>query len=219
MSALVRYDEMCRAIDAAYRVDEVKEIRDKALAFEHYSRQAKNPEPERQACDIRLRAERKVGQLLASEEKAKGARGNPGGQGAAIVRSTDEAAQSPKTLAEMGITKDQSSKWQQLAKVPEEQFEAALAGPSKPSTNGILAAVAATSEASPPAVAPMDPQALWLWGVVRQFERDGLLDRDVNDLVELWTDAMWDSAITLLPRLNAWLAQLSDGEPEENIDA
>jgi hypothetical protein len=30
MSSLVRYDAMCRAIDAAYAVDEVKAIHDKA---------------------------------------------------------------------------------------------------------------------------------------------------------------------------------------------
>jgi hypothetical protein len=34
---LVRYDAMCRAIDAAFDVDEVKDIRDKAMAFEVYA--------------------------------------------------------------------------------------------------------------------------------------------------------------------------------------
>jgi hypothetical protein len=44
-----------------------------------------------------------------------------------------------KTLGEMGISYDQSHRWQQLAAVPEDQFEAALAGP-KPSTTGIIEA-------------------------------------------------------------------------------
>ena len=30
---LVRYDAMCRVISSAYKVDEVKDIRDKALAL------------------------------------------------------------------------------------------------------------------------------------------------------------------------------------------
>ena len=61
---LARYDTMCRAIDAAYEVDEVKDIRDKAKALEEYAKQARNVEAERRACEIRLRAERKAGKLL-----------------------------------------------------------------------------------------------------------------------------------------------------------
>ena len=49
---LVRYDAMCSAIAAAYEVDEVKDIRDKAIALEVYARQARNTEAERQACEI-----------------------------------------------------------------------------------------------------------------------------------------------------------------------
>jgi hypothetical protein len=63
---LMRYDAMCTAIDRAYEVDEVKDIHDKAVALEAYFRQAKNPEPERRACEIRLRAERKAGLLVPS---------------------------------------------------------------------------------------------------------------------------------------------------------
>jgi hypothetical protein len=57
-----------------------------ARAIEVYARQARNTEAERQACEIRLRADRKVG-LLLREREMKGAHGNPGGQGAPIVRS------------------------------------------------------------------------------------------------------------------------------------
>jgi hypothetical protein len=93
-------------------VDEVKDIRDKAQALEIYQRQARNTDAEWKACEIRLRAERRCGQLLAEMEKARGARGNPGGQGATIVRSHDATTQS---LADLGITKTQSSRWQKLA--------------------------------------------------------------------------------------------------------
>src|SRR5712664_1718361 len=73
-SQLMRYDAMCRAIDAAYEVDEAKNIRDRAIALEVYSRQAKNTEAERKACEIRLRAERKAGKLSAKLEKSPGKR-------------------------------------------------------------------------------------------------------------------------------------------------
>ena len=69
---MVCYNPMCQAIAAAYEVDEVKDIRDKAQAIEVYARQALNTEAERQACKIRLRAERRCGQMLREREKAKG---------------------------------------------------------------------------------------------------------------------------------------------------
>ena len=67
---LVRYDAMCRAIAEAHAVDEVKDIRDKARAIEMYARQAQNTEAEERAREIRLRAERKCGQMLADLKAA-----------------------------------------------------------------------------------------------------------------------------------------------------
>lgn len=198
-SDLVRYDTMCRAIAAAYEVDEVKELRDKALALEHYSRQARNTEAERQACEIRLRAERRAGELLALAEKAKGAQGS--GSNQYEVRSRPATA---PTLADLGISKSQSSRWQQLAAVAEEQFEAALAAPAKPSTTGILAS------ARPAQSEPMDEQALWLWGRLRDFERDGLLDRPPADVLDKMTDAMRADVLRLVPLVCVWLQDMED---------
>ena len=54
MAELVRYDAMCRAIAEALEIDEVKNIRDKALAWEVYSQQAKNKQAEVMAIKIRV---------------------------------------------------------------------------------------------------------------------------------------------------------------------
>src|SRR3954464_5379765 len=102
---------MCRAIAEAHAVDEVKDIRDKALAIEMYARLAQNVETERRACEIRLRAERRAGQLLRDMEKLKGRPGK---------------ASSATMLSDLGISYDQSSNWQQLADVPEDDFEASF---------------------------------------------------------------------------------------------
>jgi hypothetical protein len=75
MTQLVRYDSMCRAIAECYRVDEVKDIRDKAVALQAYARQAKNLDAERKACVVRMRAERRCGELLAAMPKQHGSRG------------------------------------------------------------------------------------------------------------------------------------------------
>lgn len=191
---LVRYDAMCHAIAAAYEVDEVKDIRDKALALEVYSRQAHNTEAERQACEIRLRAERKAGQLLREMEKAKG--GNP----SLTPRG------SAKTLGDLGITYDQSSNWQKLADVPDEQFETALAGEAKPTTNGIIAA------AAPKKVMPVASDALWLWGRLRDFQRGGLLDKQALDVLTTMTPEMRDDVYVLAPLVAAWLRNIGEAD-------
>ena len=115
---LVRYDAMCTAIAEAKAVDEVKDIRDKALALAAYARQAKNYDLEIDLCRIRLRAERKAGQLL----KQMGEVGERARGGGDLRKEL-----SPPTLSDLNINRDQSSDWQKLAGVPEADFEAALA--------------------------------------------------------------------------------------------
>jgi hypothetical protein len=66
---LINYNAMYRAIEAAYRVDEVEAIHDKAAAFEIYAKQAQNVEAERQACEIRLRGRTSSRRAPALDEK------------------------------------------------------------------------------------------------------------------------------------------------------
>lgn len=128
-TALMRYDAARKAIAAAYRVDEAKKIRDAAEAVRVYARQARDLEMQNMAAEIRIRAERRAGQLLLEMEKNPGTRGEgrPRKDGTKSRRSSETTAY-PPTLDEIGISKDQSSKWQRLALlVDEATFERALA--------------------------------------------------------------------------------------------
>jgi hypothetical protein len=176
---------MCRAIDQAYKVDEVKEIRDKAVALEAYAKQAKNTEAERRACEIRLRAERKAGQLLAKTVKRGGSK-----------------SRGP-TLKPSGISKEQSANWQKLGAVPQADFDLALEQSDKPTTNGIIRAT------EPPKPNPVSREALWLWGRLGDFDRD-LLAKNPADVMATMTPQMKDDVHTLAPRVAAWLRRIGE---------
>jgi hypothetical protein len=126
--ALMRYDAAKRALAAAHSFDVVRAIRSRAEAIRVYARQAGDFELQNQAAEIRIRAERRAGQLLLDMEKNPGTRGagRPRKDGSRITQSRASTAKTPK-LEEIGITKDQSSKWQRLALlVDEAAFERAL---------------------------------------------------------------------------------------------
>ena len=67
---IVRYEAMVYAIAQCHAIDEVKDIRDKAMALELYAKQARNTDAERKASEIRLRAERRTGELLKELARA-----------------------------------------------------------------------------------------------------------------------------------------------------
>lgn len=203
MAELIRYDAMCRAIEAAHQVDEVKDIRDKALALEHYARQALNTDAERQACEIRLRAERKTGQLLAQMPKASGTLK----RGTELPRSTETTT---GTLKELGISKDQSSQWQKLGAMPQHDFDLAIGTATMPTTKGVLREAEIEAKADKLLATPVHADIIWLWGRLRDFERT-LLDRSPSAVMALKaTPEMRDDIHTLAPKVSAWLKRIGE---------
>jgi hypothetical protein len=121
---LVRYEAACKALADARAVDEVQDIRNKAEAMRVYGMQAKNKTLEVDAAEIRIRAERKLGELIREQKGTVGLnRGTVVSGGKKPVVATDDRREKP-TLADAGISKDLSSRAQKLAAVPAEEFEA-----------------------------------------------------------------------------------------------
>jgi len=71
-----------------------------------------------------------AGQLLKQMKKAKG-----GGDTTKPKEHRLHSESGAKTLAELGVSEIQSHRWQKLADVPDDQFEAALAGQDMPTSD------------------------------------------------------------------------------------
>jgi hypothetical protein len=67
--------------------------------------------------EIKLRAERRAGEMLGERDKA------PGGQPYQVANSTGNMMKPVETLEELGISKIQSHRWQLEAEISEEKFE------------------------------------------------------------------------------------------------
>jgi hypothetical protein len=116
---LQRYDAACRAIAEATAVDEVKDIRDKATALRAYAKQAKNRQLEIDAAEIRIRAERRLGEVIAAQRESIGLSKGARNAGQKRTRNPDE----PATLTEVGIDKHLADRARKLAALPARQFE------------------------------------------------------------------------------------------------
>lgn len=122
---LVRYDAACKALSEAKSIDEASKIRNTAEALRAYARQAKNKQLEVDAAEIRIRAERRVGELIAAQRETEGlntgaaAGGKKDGPRGSVIDPRDTRP----TLAEAGIDKHLADRARKLAAVPKEQFE------------------------------------------------------------------------------------------------
>jgi N6-adenosine-specific RNA methylase IME4 len=114
---LALYDAACRALAEAKAVDEVKDIRDQAVALRVYAKQAKNRQLEADAFEIRLRAEKRVGEMMEAQPKAK-----PPGANQYVDR-VSEKPEAPATLAEAGIDKNLANRARKLHALPSSEFE------------------------------------------------------------------------------------------------
>jgi len=130
-----KYQAVRQALAECVRVDEVKTMRDKAIAMEVYAQQQKDADLIAASVYIRKRSERRIGELLKEEREAgklaKGTRGQklPAGPGRGKKGKTGGSLTVPpvsdaKTLAARGIDKHLADRARKAAAMPEDKFEA-----------------------------------------------------------------------------------------------
>jgi hypothetical protein len=100
-----------QALAEARSFDEIKDIRDKAEAVRKYAQSASlGLDIQNQAAEVKLRAERQAGKLLRQM----------------VLRGGDRRSKSHHErlkLDDLGISRNQSTRWQMQARVPENVFQ------------------------------------------------------------------------------------------------
>ena len=104
---LVEIDQAKAALDRATSIPEVRLVRDKAESVRIFLRQQQATlATQNRAAELKLHAERRLGQLLKDQVRRGG---------------------SPKSQRETslpdGISRTQSHRWQRIASIPENEFE------------------------------------------------------------------------------------------------
>lgn len=202
---LVLHNAMRLAIDNCHKVDELADLHNKALALELYAKQARDTDAERKACEIRLRAERKAGDLFKDMARttpaSAGAVGGNAKAGNVAPAAVAGASEYRTALESSGVTERTAQRWQELASVPVEQFEDALRAPDKPTTTGIISKAKAAPK--------MDGDALWVWGRARDFERERFADKNPADLLAGMTDTMRADMERIVPAMAAFFNEFA----------
>lgn len=114
--ALVKFDAARAALAAAHSVDEVKLIRDQAEAMRAYIKQQRGSlEMQNHAAEIKIRAERRLGEMLADVERSI--------PGRPAKNTPHDGGNFERTVTNLGIGLTTAERWQEMARVPEPVFE------------------------------------------------------------------------------------------------
>lgn len=121
-SELVKYDQARAAIAECRRVDEAKGIRDKTAALAAYARQRRDHDMESWIAEIKLRAERRMGELSKALEK-----GHKVGRGKGRLQLPANGSCKSDVLKSAGISVQEAGRCERLLEIPQKEFEAYIA--------------------------------------------------------------------------------------------
>lgn len=211
------YDRMCLAIAECSRVDEAKDIRDKAMALEMYNRQARNLDAEREAANIRLRAERRAGELLKELARATPREVAQAGGAAKAATSKGETKQQTApsayaaTLADLGMSRQTANRYQAVAEIPEAVFEEALAAPDKTSTSALIRQSEARDTVLKAGPKPsVTDNGLSVWGFLCDLEKEGHLTTPASEILAGMTPQMRADVERIRPAAISFLKGLHE---------
>lgn len=121
MTMLAQYDRARAVLAEATRVDQVLHVRNEMEHVKLYAKQIRDRELMAAAAEFQMRVERRLGKLLVAAKEA-----GQIAEGRRRVSERNGTSEEPfprVTLEEVGVSKKLSSKSQQVAAIPEDDFE------------------------------------------------------------------------------------------------
>jgi N6-adenosine-specific RNA methylase IME4 len=127
---LVRYDAAASALAEAKCVSELKDIIDTAAGIKEYARRANNRQLEEDAVELRMKATRRLDELIKVQKEtvglATGTKCQLAGEGPGGLLINPPGDDRP-TLASQGINKNLAHQARVLGRLSDEEFEEAVA--------------------------------------------------------------------------------------------
>jgi hypothetical protein len=185
--ALGRYEVARRAVAEARAVDDLLEVLGRNSAVHAYARQARDRQMEIDAVEIRIRAERRLGELMALQKAIVGVAKPPppAGRNGRVASKPDHM---PPTLEEAGIGKNLAHRARTYAAVSPDRFEKLLTDKRQADDRSVV--LDPDSPAAAPAIERGRPGPRGL------ADRDDRLVREVAELrrrlaASMVSERMW----------------------------
>jgi len=118
MTGLARYEAARHALAEATRIDEVKDILDQSAAMAEYARRAKDAELVNLATEVRMTAERRLGEMMEAKRTA-GLLAKPPGKKIGFSKN-------PISLSAQGIDKNLADRARKAAAMPAGEYKARI---------------------------------------------------------------------------------------------
>jgi hypothetical protein len=128
LNGIAEYRLARAQLEAATRFEDVKKMHDTLEALRAYAAAAKDRQMENLAGELRMRAERKAGQLLI-DSRQNGSRqigGRPLRGEPLETIPTGRVSNLIPTLKELGVTGKEAMYWQEIAELSDTEFEDSL---------------------------------------------------------------------------------------------
>ena len=213
MNGLIQYEAMRVAVEKCARIDEARDLHDKAAALQAYARQRDDKDLEVWVAEIKLRASVRIGEIVRELDVAKpGGANERGERGGSTV--TQGGQSKSDAIAEAGLSRKTAYEYQELAGGREERaFAGAKAGmevyfakaraEQQPATMAGLKA--AVREAVHATLGPRPERA--------KPEVDPM--RDIKPISQAWCD--WTFGIARVSELKPDMVAINNETPTQNM--